>query len=87
MSNNGREDTPLPEKVIAHPENREVVTFLGNLVVEAKQHAITLLAMYEMVRDLPGAVPRRVVYELIDEQERHINRVSAHLAGVRSAFG
>jgi len=84
---NGEGKTPAPERVIQNPENREIVTFLGNLVVEAKQHAIGLHTLYERIRDLPGPVPKLWVYDLVDEQERHIRRVTGHLEGMRSAFG
>jgi len=88
-NSNGSDRTPEPEtqRVIKHPENREIAVFLGNLVVESQYHTTGLRLLYERLVSLPGPVPKLWIYDAIDEEERHINRVTAHLAGMRSAFG
>ncbi len=90
MNSNGNSDdsvTPQPEQVIKNPDNREIAVFLGNLFYEAKYHAGMLHQLYVQARDATNAVDRRWVYNLVDEEERHIKRVAGHLAGARSAFG
>ncbi len=81
------ENTPQPERIIRHHANRELVTFLGNLVVEAKQHHIGLQTLYEMARDWGAPAPRQWGTKLIDEEERHIERTTAHLSGLKVSLG
>ncbi len=88
MADNGEHTpTPEPEQVIKHHENREIAMFLGNLVVESQYHTTGLKLLYERVLALPGPVPKLWIYDVVDEEERHIKRVGEHLAGMRSAFG
>ena len=79
--------TPAPERIIQNPMNRELVTILGNLVVEAKQHHLGLHSLYLMARDWAGVVPRQWGTQLLDEEERHIARETEHVTGLKVALG
>lgn len=86
MSTNG-DITPRPETIIKHAENREIVTFLANLIVEARQQVISLDALYTLIRDLSTPAPRMWGHQLVESQEAHVKRVQAHIAGVKIALG
>jgi hypothetical protein len=87
MSVNGENGETTPQPVIQHPANRELVTFLGNLVMESQNHYSGLRALYEMTRDWTGIVPRPWVFKLIEEEERHIDRSAAHVTALKLSFG
>lgn len=89
-SKNGAEDpdkTPQPERIIQNPLNRELVTIMGNMVVEAKHHHLGLQSLYEMARDWAGVVPRKWGAQLLDEKERHISREIEQVSGLKVALG
>lgn len=86
-ANGDPEETPQPERIIANPQNREIVTILGNLVIEARQHTLGLRALYDMARDWSGVVPRAWGYKLIEEEERHVERSTAQLIALRAVVG
>ncbi len=87
MALNGHDDTPVPQAAIANPANRELVTVLANMFLEAKQHTIGLHALYEMARDWPGVVPPAWSAKLLDEEGRHVERVTANFASLQTIFG
>lgn len=90
MSNNGRSDddiTPVPQTAIKNPDNRELVTFLGNLLLESRQHTIELKGLYEMFRELVTEAPPKLRHAVIDTQEKHISRVSDFLDDMKIALG
>lgn len=85
--NSDSDETPEPERIIQNPANREIVTLLGNMVMEARQHTIGLRALYEMMKEWGGIVPRPWMYKLVEEEERHIARADANLSALRAVAG
>ena len=81
------DETPAPERIIQNPANREVVTLLGNMVIEARQHTIGLRAIYEMAKEWGGVVPLSWKNRLAEEEERHIERAAANLSALRAVAG
>lgn len=80
------DNTPVPQHVIANPANRELVTVLANMFFESKQHTIGLHTLYEMARDWPGVVPPAWGHKLLDEEERHVTRITENLMSLRALF-
>ena len=70
-----------------NPSNRKIVTLLGNMVMEARQHTIGLRSLYDMMKDWDGIVPRTWMHKLIEEEERHLERALANLSTLRSIAG
>jgi hypothetical protein len=90
MPVNGSDDiTPGPtaDDRIKNPANRELVTFLGNLVVEARSHLITLRGLYEALREMAGSPPISWKADIVKAQEDHVTRMTGHVAEMKAAVG
>lgn len=86
-SDNGESTPPPSAPPIKHGANRELVTVVANLLVEAKQHTVGLHTLYEALRDWPDPVPRLWGHRFLDEYERHMERENEHLVTLRSVVG
>ncbi len=83
----GDDETPEPERIIQNPANREIVTLLGNMTIEARQHTIGLRAIYEMAKEWGGVIPRPWMHKLIEEEDRHIDRAKSNLSALQAVVG
>ena len=89
MSVNGADDTtpgPTTDDLIKDPGNRELVTFLGNMVIETRHQFVTLRSLYDLLRDMTGRPPIDWQHQLLTSQEQHIDRVTEHVAGLKTAL-
>ena len=88
MVTNGASDlTPVPEAIVKNPANKELITFLANMLVETKQQVIHLRDLYSMLKDFETPVPRSWAYKLADLQQGHIERATENLDALKSAIG
>lgn len=89
MSTNGDAETPEPDSGagIKNGANQELVTFVGNLIVEARQQVIALRTLYDALRELVSPAPKLWAYKLVESQEAHVDRVNQHISGLKSSLG
>lgn len=91
MSANGSHDdrTPGPtaDELIKNPGNRELVTFLGNMIVETRHNYMTLRGLYDLLREMAGRPPIDWQHQLVSSQEQNIARSTEHVTGLKSALG
>jgi hypothetical protein len=71
---------------IMNPQNRETAATIANLVVEAATHRSILHEIYITVCNMAGVAPKRkLLTQLADEEERHVERAEINVASLRSA--
>jgi hypothetical protein len=88
MVTNGASDlTPVPEVIVRNPANKELITFLANMIVETRQQVIQLRDLYSMLKDFETPVPKSWAHKLADSQQHHINRATETLDALKSAIG
>lgn len=86
---NGHDDelTPTVGIVIGHPQNREILSFLANNVLELQEHTRIVTQLYMMLRDLETPITPKMRGQLVDEYERHHTADSANLAALKLVAG
>ncbi len=87
MINGDDSRTPQPINAVRTPANRELVVAIGNLHLEAHQHAIGLKSIYEAIRDWDGTAPKSWGMQLVEEMDRHIARQQLNTGALKSVVG
>ncbi len=90
MSVNGANDTtpgPTADDLIKNPENREMVTFLGNMIIETRHNYMALRGLYDLLREMTGRPPIDWQHQVVTSQEQHIARSTEHVIGMKAALG
>jgi len=72
---------------IANPANRELVTVVANLVVEAAAHRSGVHEIYETLCRMAGVAPRSIRVSLTEEYERHLAQTQLNIVNLRAAAG
>lgn len=85
---NGFDDeTPTEGIAIGHPDNREVLAFLGNDVLELKEHTRVIQTLYEAMRGFHFPIGLRMQAQIVEEYERHHEANTVNLALLKSVVG
>ncbi len=91
MSANGAKDdtTPGPttDDLIKNQGNREMVTFLGNMIIETRHNYMVLRGLYDLLREMASRPPIDWQHQVVTSQEQHIARTTEHVTGLKSALG
>lgn len=82
---NGLDDeTPTEGVPIGHPDNREALAFLGNDVIELREHTRVIQTLYEAIRAIQFPIGVHMASQLIGEYERHHAANAQNLVTLRS---
>lgn len=77
-------DKTNPGLIVTHHTNHELVTLVGNLAIEAREHSLSLQTLYEMLRHMHVSAPQNWAKQLLLEFERHHERTGTSIEALRS---
>jgi len=75
--------TPPSGTPIGHQNNRELLTVLGNIRLEAKEHSRKLDTLYEAIISIQWPAPPRWISDLHDELDRHHKEYGESIANLK----
>lgn len=77
------DEVTQPGIVLANVANRELITIISNISMEAKEHSLRLESLYELLKSFAGTVPVQWSSQLITEFERHHEKTGENVVSLK----
>ncbi len=82
-SDDDDEDRTPVIHAIADPRNREMLTYVGNYLLESKEHTLRVEALYADIRQLPYLAHSVWAVKVLDLFEKHYSAMGENLDDLR----